>query len=389
VKDPEGNPLTYDASLDEGQPGDIGGQHLSPNGIHSEQAQRTNGDRGDRRDTRRTSWTAAELLATTFPDPKWAVPDIIPEGLTVLAGPPKAGKSWLAFGLGIAVASGGKALGSVDVDQGEALYLALEDTPRRLKARLGKILGPDPAPSALTIAVECPPLPMGGDERIAGWLDQNPAARLVVIDVFARVRGPMVRDVSAYDNDYAATARAKTLADAYGIAVVLVHHTRKATDDDFVATISGTFGMTGAADAIAVLKRTRGRADGILSLTGRDVDEAEHALTFAADLGAWQLSSTPAAELRMTDTERSIVAWLAEHDGDSPKRVALGTGLDHELIKKTMRRMAERGDLDTDDKGHYWTPVPAVPDVPHPGQGPLFGGQQGDSLSPDDDIEEF
>jgi hypothetical protein len=354
---------------------------LSPGNNRSDQRKRRSGDKGDKGDSprRRVSWTAAELLATTFPEPRWAVPDVVPEGVNLLAGPPKCGKSWLALGLGVSVAAGGRALGSIEVVEGPCLYLALEDTPRRLQRRLSTILGPDPAPSGLTIAVECPPLPMGGDERIATWLDQNPDARLVVVDVFARVRGPVLKDASAYDADYAAVGRAKALADEYGVALVLVHHTRKATDDDWLNTVSGTQGLAGAADAIAVLKRTRGKADGILSITGRDVDEAEHALRFSSDLGAWQLTDTPVAHIRMTDVERGIVDWLAGHEGDSPKQVADGAELDHEAVKKAMRRMADKGDLDTDGHGHYWIPVPPVPPVPRPGQGPLFGGQPGDS----------
>jgi hypothetical protein len=326
------------------------------------------GYKGDSDAGRRTSWTAAELMATTFPEPRWAVPDLVAEGLTLLASPPKTGKSWLSLGLGVAIASGGIAFGRVPVEQGEVLLLALEDTPRRLKSRLGKILGPDPAPKGLTIAVECPPLPMGGDERIAGWLDHHPGARLVGIDVFAKVRGPVVRDVSAYDNDYAAASRAKALADHYGVAILLVHHTRKMADEDFVATVSGTHGIAGACDAIAVLRRLRGRADGILSVTGRDIEEAEHALRFDPDIGAWQLIDTPVAEVRMTDTELKIVQYLRDNEGRGPTAAAEATGLNLNTVKQTLRRMTERGELDSDGRGRYWVPVTDVTAVTIPGQ---------------------
>lgn len=326
------------------------------------------GDNGDSRDTRRTSWTAAELMATDFPEPRWAVPGLVPEGINLFAGPPKVGKSWLSLGLAVAVATGGKALGRIDVEEGASLYLALEDTPRRLKSRLATVLAGSPAPASLTIAVECPPLAAGGDERIADWLDRNPDARLVIIDVFARVRGPVLRELSAYEADYVAVTRAKALADAYGVAIVLVHHTRKASDEDFVATVSGTYGIAGASDAIAVLKRTRGKADGLLSITGRDVDEAEYALTFAPDIGAWQLSDTPADEVRLIDSQAEILAFLRENEGVGPKAVADGTGLDYGLVKKTMRRMADRGVIDTDGHGRYWAPVSPVPAVSVPGQ---------------------
>jgi hypothetical protein len=57
-------------------------------------------------------FTAASLLAERFPEPRWAIPAIVPEGATILAGKPKKGKSFLALAFAVAVATGGYALGS-------------------------------------------------------------------------------------------------------------------------------------------------------------------------------------------------------------------------------------------------------------------------------------
>src|SRR5262245_37255994 len=82
---------------------------------------------------------AQTILATHYPEPKWAVKGLIPEGVTFIAGPPKLGKSIFALNLAVAVAEGGKALSHFDVDQGSVLYLALEDGPRRIQERLRKL----------------------------------------------------------------------------------------------------------------------------------------------------------------------------------------------------------------------------------------------------------
>ncbi len=306
-------------------------------------------------------------MATDFPEPRWAVPGIVAEGVTVLAGAPKVGKSWLGLGLVVATATGGKALGAIDVTAGPALYLALEDTGRRLKDRLGKVLGPSPAPDTLTLATQCPPLPSGGAEVISGWLARNLGARLVVIDVLARVRGPSGRDSAAYDADYRAVTQAKAVADHHGVPFVIVHHTRKATAADFLDEVSGTQGVAGAADSVLVLKRMRGRADAILRVTGRDVEEADFALTFAADIGAWQLSDIPADEVMLGDTRAAILAYVREHEGARPKEIADGTGLDYATVRQTARRMADDGQLETDGRGSYLT-VTAVTAVTFPGQ---------------------
>jgi RecA-family ATPase len=206
----------------------------------------------------RTAWTAGELMAETFPPVRWAVPGLIAEGVNLLAGPPKVGKSWLSLRLGLAVAGGDNALGTIPTQGGPVLYLALEDTPRRLQSRMGRILDNRPAPHGLMLATSCPPLPEGGASAIAGWLTRNPDARMVVIDVFAKVRGRPAA-VSAYDADYAAIGHAKKLADDYGVAVVLVHHVRKAGAEDFLEAVSGTNGLAGAADATLVLRRPPAR----------------------------------------------------------------------------------------------------------------------------------
>lgn len=305
---------------------------------------------------RPTLWSAETLMNTSFPTPKWAVPGVLCEGVSLLAGPPKVGKSWLSFALGIAVASGGKAFGAIPVRQGPVLYLALEDTPRRLQTRMGKLLDGQPAPPGLDIATDWPTLPQGGDRAIARWLIQHPDARLVVLDVFAKMRGPAPMGMSAYDADYAAVGRAKRIADHFAIAVVLVHHVRKAGSDDFLSEVSGTNGIAGAADATMVLKRARGQHDGTLHVTGRDVDEAEHALKFDTDTGQWLKLDGPPSDHALSDTRAAILRYVRQHPGATPKQIAEGTGLVPATARQNCARMASAGQLHVDNDGHYTAP---------------------------------
>ncbi|MFF4790781.1 AAA family ATPase [Streptomyces sp. NPDC001276] len=308
-----------------------------------------------KRERPRTAWTADQLMAAHFPEPKWAVPGILAEGVNVLAGPPKVGKSWLSLGLGLSVAAGGKAFDSVPVEGGPVLYLALEDTPRRLQTRMGKLLGGQPAPAGLTLVTECPPFPQGGTEAIAQWLERNPDARMVVIDVFAKMRGQAPAGVSAYDADYVAVGYAKRLADHYGVAVVLVHHVRKAGSEDFLTEVSGTNGIAGAADATLVLKRARGQADGILHVTGRDVDEAEYALSFQPASGAWHLLDGPVSDHTVSDTRATILQYVRAHPGAKPKDMAGELPhVDIDTIRRTCNRMADAGQLTKDPGGRYY-----------------------------------
>ena len=112
------------------------------------------------------TFTAADLMREELPPVRWAVPGILPEGLSLLAGKPKLGKSWLALGLAVAKASGGLALGKIPVDRGGVLYLALEDNRRRLQNRLRKVLGGDAAPEGLHIATEWARVDEGGADAL-------------------------------------------------------------------------------------------------------------------------------------------------------------------------------------------------------------------------------
>lgn len=315
--------------------------------------------------SRRTSYTAAELLETEFPEPRYAVPGILAEGLNFEAGPPKMGKSWKALNIALAVAAGGHALGKIPVEQGEVLYLALEDPPRRLKERLRMILRDEPAPVGLHFETSWRRLGAGGEEDIRAWLEAHPDARLVVVDVFAKVR-PQVSDrADRYAADYHSMEPLKEIADDFGIAVFVLHHTRKAASEDYVDAVSGTQGLAGAADAILVLRRARGQADAELHVTGRDVEEKSYALRFDPLVGSWTLLGD-AAEYAIGETRRQILDVLRAHGALTPKGVADVSAVPHELAKKTLQRMLADGQVIAED-GRYSVPsdpVSAVPSVP-------------------------
>ncbi len=319
---------------------------------------------------KQTSWTAEELLAAELPEPRYAVAGLLPEGLTFMCGAPKLGKSWLGLALGIAVAAGGYALGTIEVERGETLYLALEDNARRLQSRLRLLLRGAGAPTGLYLETEWPRLDDGGAERLIGWLDQHPLARLVVVDVYPRIR-PHSRDRSnLFQADYEGASLLQALAVSYGVAVVCVYHTRKAESSDFVETVQGTFGTAAAADTIMVLKRARGEADATLHVTGRDIAEQELALRFAPDAGTWELLGD-ASEYGLGKTRKAILEVVSAHGALTPKGVSeLLDDVSHDLAKKTRQRMFSDGQLAAaEGKYSLSPPVPPVPESPNEGQG--------------------
>lgn len=302
-------------------------------------------------------FTATDLMSADFPEPRWAVPGLVAEGLNILVGAPKLGKSWLCLGLAVAVASGGQALGKIDVEQGPVLYAALEDPPRRLQNRLNTVLGNDSIPDDLHIVTSLPRLPdLAG--FLSGWLDEHPTARLVIVDVLRKVRPLSDGKGNAYNEDYDTLSYLKTLADRYGVAVIAVHHTRKALDDsDVFNEVSGSTGLTGAADAILIAKRARNTADAVLHLTGRDVSEHEYGMTWDTDRCMWTLLDEPVALATMGSTRRKIVDYLTESEGSTPQEIATATGLNLNTVKSNVRRMVDDDQLDSDGQGRYFPRV--------------------------------
>jgi len=319
---------------------------------------------------RQTRWTDAELMAVDFPAPRWAVPGLLAEGVNLCAGAPKLGKSWLSLGLGADIANGDPALGSIEVERGPVLYCALEDTGRRLQRRRRQMLahGSRPAP-LLTLETAVPTMSHGGEALLVEWLEANPHARLVIIDTFARMRGSDPMGMSAYAADYAAAVRFKTLADHYNVPFLLIHHVRKQAADDFQSLVSGTNGLTGAVDATLVLERGRGQADGVLHVTGRDVEEADYAMSFDSSAGAWTMLDGPAGDHLLNDTRASINRFIREHPGSSPAVIAEALALKPTTVRQTCTRMAKAGQLHAAPGGTYHPPRPSdsadTPELSH------------------------
>jgi hypothetical protein len=313
-------------------------------------------------------YTAADLVAMEFEEPKWAVPGYLCEGLNILAGAQKLGKSWLVLGTAIAVASGGRALGTIQVEEGDVLYLALEDTKRRLKDRLLKLLKEGEAPRRLTITNEWPRLDEGGLDWIRDWLAQNKAARLVIVDTLKKVRPPRGKGGSFYDEDYDVMVSLKEVADEFEVCMVAVHHVSKAVHEDVFNSVSGSMGLTGAADATLILERPRGSNAGALHITGRDVEEkaGEDAMSleFCEVSGSWTLMGT-VKETGKSD-ERRQIQEVAELFGKpiSPKEVSDMLNKNASSTRWLMRKMAEAGDLRDLGNGKYIPPnTPNTPNA--------------------------
>lgn len=303
--------------------------------------------------------TAAELQSCVFPPLRWIVESYIAEGLTVLAGKPKVGKSWLALDIAIGVALGGVALGARECAKGAVLFAALEDTPRRLQDRLKKVFGRSDGqawPANLTFWTygQMERLEAGGLDQVRAWIAENPSARLVIIDTLAKVRsGPQGKE-GAYEADYREVGSLKALADETGVSIIIITHTRKMEAEDPYDTVSGTLGITAAADTTLILSRD---AHGvILRAQGRDVAEIETAVEFERDLFRWR-EIGEAATVRRSDERAAVLEALLESGGPMNSReIAAETGQRDGAVRRLLAKMAKSGEVRKAGRGSYLHP---------------------------------
>lgn len=235
-------------------------------------------------------YQAAELFDKQLERTQMIVQRMVPCGLTVLAGAPKRGKSWLALALALAVSAGHDFLGQ-RVAQGSVLYLDLESRQYRVKDRLSH-LTVGPAPAGLYVAHSAEPLGPRFYQQMEGWIAGVQNARLIIIDTLGRVKPSGKRNENAYESDTRQYGELQSWAGKHKIAVIVVHHLRKTKDnDDWFDKINGSNGLVGAADAVLGLGGKRGEQVSKLMVSGRDID-GDYNMAIRFDGGRWILESS-------------------------------------------------------------------------------------------------
>lgn len=315
------------------------------------------------------------LDAQEYPPVEFAIPGLIPEGFGLLTGPPKAGKSWAVMGLGLAVASGGRALGHINIRRPRpVLYMALEDGERRIQDRARKLLHGQPIPAAMHFVTDVPPLLVLEvmDEWMEANYDENP---LVILDTLGRVMPSARPGESAYERDYRIGTKLKRSTDARpGSTLMVVHHVRKATGDDWMDSTSGTNGLNGSADFTVNLSRDRNSDDGLIRVTGRDVAEGEYSVTVKD--GEWALSGESLddaaqaaqqgkATRNLSDDAAAIIRYATEHGPVSPQKIAQALDLPRTTVRQYCLRAVDADRLARPTRGLYG-PVTTVTSVTNP-----------------------
>ena len=283
------------------------------------------------------------ILEKEYPPIPWIVPDYLPPGLSFLAGKPKVGKSWMALQLSLAVMTGGKALGK-DVCKGKVLYLALEDSERRLKNRMLKQSWPITGSIEYMLLDEFQEqigaLNSGGGKRLLAYIESN-KYRLVIVDTFSRaIKG----DQLASNEMIEALSPLQQYALKTDVGLLFIHHMPKGIqiETDPIGHLYGSVAISGIADTVWALYKEPRKYGAKISISGRDVDGSELKLTFDRENFYWNCEGD-AQEIELTERRKEILDALKDLGKAQVKDIAEATGQQSNHVFERLQTLASEG----------------------------------------------
>jgi phage/plasmid primase-like uncharacterized protein len=302
--------------------------------------------------------SARELYQTPLASPTWAIDQMIPQGLSVIASPPKTGKSYFVLQSAFAVARGEKFLG-YRTTKGKVLLISLEDTFSRLQKRIVQVC-PDTSkiPDNLDMMVEFPRLDSEGLACLDKQIKEN-GYTFIIFDTWGRAKpnGQAKRSENVYETDVRLVSEIKKVADKYGISILLVHHLKKGggASKDWLESLSGSMGLSATVDGLLALERERGADVGILKRSGRDLEDDE-------DLGlnwlapGWELNGS-AVQMKLNATKQKILTCIEKaSEPVKPSYVATDTGINANTVRYHLSKMLQEGLIAITTDARYMLP---------------------------------
>ena len=292
-----------------------------------------------------------QLMKLDLPPMKYVVGGLLPQGLHILAGAPKTGKSWLLLQLCLKVAQGER-FWNLRTEKGTVLYLCLEDSVNRIQDRLFELT--DHAPENLFFATSAHTLTEDLTSQIELFIAEHPDTVLIVIDTLQKVRAS-IADANPYAADYKDISILKSLADKHGIAIVAVQHLRKQSDSDPHQMVTGSTGLLGAADGSYVLKKENiGDDTAKLYVRGRDIEEQILTIKFISEQKKWEFisSDTPVIDAMKNDKAISLlINFIKKHGSFIGIASELAEQLSGEIKANVLTRRLQRYKNELADMG--------------------------------------
>lgn len=322
----------------------------------------------------------AELLGLDMPEAQYLCRPWIPEGVMIFAGRPKLGKTTLLRQFAACVAAGRDLWGAA-CSPSDVLFLSLEEGAKLMRKKLvlaGYV--PDEVRRILFHFNWRPGVFGVGDIRAK--LGANPGIRLVIIDSLTRFRDTSTRDKPQFQLDYEAVAMLADVAkERPGLSIVVLHHTKKeASADDPISDISGTYGLTAAADNYMVMRREG--ADFVLHAGGRFWDESDDAFRLRRDAGRWALEGAADAA-RLSPMQRQFLDLLRAEGTITTRGMARRIGRSDSTCSELFGELQGKGLAERTADG--WRAVPTT----HPKTSEVVGRAERPETSERGELRSF
>jgi hypothetical protein len=243
---------------------------------------------------------------------EYTVEDLLPSGsLGMLGSRPKSGKSTLARCLSVAVASGVPFLNALEVEEGDVIYLALEENRRSVVRQFKTValkgfgMTEDEAKRVLSrISLICGQTPKDFQKRLSELVEAHKPV-LIVVDTLIRLL--KLQDGNSYAETSAGLEPLLHLAHDKNVTVLLLHHTKKSDSGDLL----GSTGISASADVIITL----GKKDGHRTMTaeGRGISLEETILNFDQS-GLFYSMGVPVQEAEILAAMDKIKGFIATND---------------------------------------------------------------------------
>ena len=292
------------------------------------------------------------LLDMDLPATKFVIKDLLPQGLAIIGGAPKVGKSWLMLDWCVRIAKS-ETIWNFSTTKGTTLYVSLEDTASRLQERLLSVTDEAPNVFFTTFSFK---IGEGLEEQIKSFVADHPGTALIVIDTFQMIRN--TGSEVSYASDYNEIEILKKLAEELKITILLVHHLRKQGDSDPFNMLSGTNGLAGGVDTMFVLdKSKRCSTNATLYCSGRDIEDREIELCFDKDNCVWNFVSDssddpemllPVEMQNLIEMMKSISSFCGSNS-DFVERYTQFTG--REIKANSLKRMMNRWRFELEENG--------------------------------------
>ena len=257
---------------------------------------------------------AEALYYKPLEHPKMLIDGVLSDGLAIMAGDSKIGKSWMVLWMCLQISKGEPVWG-LPTRKTDVVYLALEDREWRVQQRMQDLT--DTPPENLHFGFSCGQLGAELESQIEDVLKDYPSTGLLFIDTLQMVRDNVSAKVNAYAQDYKDLSSLKKIADNHGICIFVVHHTRKERDGGNIFNdMTGSTGIMGVADTSMILRKDDRFGDNAtLCITGRDVEEKKLKMQMRGV--KWEITEELSADdlrkERIPDFVFKVVDFLFEH----------------------------------------------------------------------------